>query len=86
VYDALIKRKPFLDNLNEGLEVFNMKTIISSYPKMFEKKFIGRTCPIHSREVKDIIKTESPPGTNQIKLKLLQSLGEFIDESTERGA
>ena len=37
VYDALIKRKPFLDNLSEGLEVFKIKTIISSYPKLFEK-------------------------------------------------
>lgn len=86
VYDALMKRKPFLDNFSEGLEIFKIKTVISSYPKMFEKKFIGRTCPINSREVKDIIKTATPPGTDSIKLKLLHSLGVFVDDSSEEGS
>ena len=64
VYDALIKRKPFLDNLSEGLEVFKIKTIISSYPKLFEKKFIRRTYPVNSCEIKEIIKTASPLGNH----------------------
>ena len=85
IYDALIKRKPFLDNLSEGLEIFKIKTIMLSYPKMFEKKFIGMTCAVNSREVKDIIKVASPPGTHPIKLQLLHSLGVFIDESSEEG-
>ena len=37
------------------------------------------------REVKDIIKIATPPGTDSVKLKLLHSLGAFIDGSSEEG-
>ena len=36
IYDVLIKRKPFLDSLSEGLETFKAKMIISSYPKILQ--------------------------------------------------
>ena len=85
VYDSLIKRKAFLDSLSEGLEVFRVKTLMTSHPKLFEKKFIGCSSSITKTEVKDLIRTTTPPGTNQTKLQLLHAIGSFIDHSSEEG-
>ena len=84
IYDVLIKRKPFLDSLSEGLETFKAKMIISSYPKFFTNKFVA---PIRltKSQVKDVIKTANPPGMDCRKNNLLRAIGVFIDESTEEG-
>ena len=58
---------------------------MSSHPKFFEKKFVGCSGKITNQEVKDLIRTAIPPGTNQVKLELLQAIGLFIDQSTEEG-
>ena len=58
---------------------------MSSHPKFFEKKFVGCSGKITNQEVKDLIRTAIPPGTNQVKLELLRAIGLFIDQSTEEG-
>lgn len=58
---------------------------MSSHPKFFEKKFVGCSGKITKQEVKDLIRTATPPGTNQVKLELLRAVGLFIDQSTEEG-
>ena len=85
MYDSLIKRKPFLDSLSEGLELFRIKSLMTSHPKMFEKKFVGCSSIITKKEVKDLIRTTAPPGSDQAKLELLNALGIFIDNSCEEG-
>lgn len=52
---------------------------------MFEKKFVGCAGRVTKKDVKDLIRTSIPPGTNHIKLQLLHAIGIFIDESTEEG-
>ena len=64
----------FLDN------ELSTKTIMLSYPELFEK-----ILAVNSREIKDIIKVASPSGIHPIKLQLLHSLDVFIDESSEEG-
>ena len=62
-----------------------MRTLITSYPKLFEKKLMGYSSSLTKKEVRDLIKTATPPGTNPIKLQLLHAMGLFIDESSEEG-
>ena len=54
IYDVLIKRKPFLDSLSEGLETFKVKMMISSYPKFFANKFVA-PIRLSKSQVKDVI-------------------------------
>lgn len=58
---------------------------MTNHPKLFEKKFVGCSGVVDKSEVKDIIRTATPPATNQIKLQLLHAVGMFIDESSEEG-
>ena len=85
MYDALIKRKAFLDSIGEGLELFQVKTLIASHPKFFERKFVASSSTLTKSQVKDLIRTTNPPGTHQTKLQLLHAMGVFIDESSEEG-
>ena len=82
--DALIKRKPFLESFLDGLSTFQFKNLIKSNPKLFEPMFVhnGR---INAGSIKDIIHTESPPGGNITKLRILQAIGIFLDECSEEG-
>lgn len=51
----------------------------------FEKKFVGFSSTIQKEEVKNLIRTATPPGTHHTKLELLHAIGVFIDESSEEG-
>ena len=52
---------------------------------MFEKKFVGCSSVITKKEVKDLIRTTAPHGSNPVQLELLNALGTFIDNSSEEG-
>ena len=52
---------------------------------MFEKKFVGCSSVITKKEVKDLIRTTTPHGSNPVQLELLNALGTFIDNSSEEG-
>ena len=41
-YDALQKRKPFLDQMMEGLEEFQVATAMRLFPDVFEPLFVSR--------------------------------------------
>ena len=41
VYDVLHKRKPFLDSLSEGLEVFGIQTLIKLFPEIMKPLFVN---------------------------------------------
>ena len=56
---------------------------MTSHPKMFEKKCVGCNSTVTKKEVKDIIRSVSPPGSDE--LQLLHALGMFIDDSSEDG-
>ena len=58
---------------------------MTSHPKMFEKKFVGCSSVITKKEVKDLIRTTAPHGSNPVQLELLNALGTFIDNSSEEG-
>ena len=63
--------------------MFRIKTLMTSHPKMFEKKFVGYNSTVTKKEVKDLIRSATSPGNNE--LQLLQALGIFIDDSSEDG-
>ena len=72
-----------MEGLSDSLELFQVKTLITSYPKLFEKLFVGCNNVVTKDEFKDLIATL--PGMHHVKLQLLHGIGVFIDESSEEG-
>jgi len=81
---VLTKRKAFLDELAAGLDSLGLKELIVSNPKLFEPMFV-ECRKITASAVKDLMKTEICHGNNPIRLQLLKSIGNFLDDCTERG-
>ena len=52
VCDSLIKQKSFVDSLCEGLELFQINTLINSHTKLFEKKFAGAATQYERKRLK----------------------------------
>ena len=70
---------------SEGLKLFRIRSLMTSHPKMFEKKFVGCSSVITKKEVKDLIRTTVPHGSNPVQLELLNASGIFIDNSSVEG-
>ena len=70
---------------SEGLKLFRIRSLMTSHPKMFEKKFVGCSSVIAKKEVKDLIRTIVPHGSNPVQLELLNASGIFIDNSSVEG-
>lgn len=73
-----------MDSFLEGLNIFKIGKLIALDPKRFERLFIN-TSSLSANDVKKIISTEEPPGTDIVKLHILNSLGMFLDECTQSG-
>jgi len=83
LHDVLIRRKSYLDALMEGLNNFSFKRVICANPSLFEPLFVAE--PITSEQVKNLVKTLTPPGNNTIKQRILHTVGLFIDSCNEKG-
>lgn len=73
----------FLDSFVEGLNIFKIGKLIALDPKRFERLFINTS--LSANDVKKIISTKEPPGTDIVKLHILNSLAIFLDECTQSG-
>ena len=80
----LLKRKVFIDSFIEGLNVYSIGKLLKMKPKLFEPMFTYHS-KLGAADVKNIISTEEPPGTDIVKLQLLKQIGAFLDECTEAG-
>ena len=82
LYDALHKRRIFLDAIGNGLEVLGMRTLISHFPELFKAAFVssGR---LGSNDVRELLKPVTNMDIDQIRVwgYLLM----FIDQTSETG-
>ncbi len=77
-YDALQKRKPFLDQLMEGLEVFHLGTAC----RLFEPLFVS-TKECTPEDVLQILQTDEVLGDRQ--QVICQYLKQFLVECNHNG-
>ena len=76
-YDALQKRKPFLDQLMEGLEEFLLGTATRLFPHLFQPLFVS----VKKYEPEDVIQILCPNETlRDCQQVVYQYLKEFLRE------
>ena len=82
LYDALHKRRIFLDAIGNGLEVLGMRTLISHFPEVFKAAFVS-SCRLGSNDVRELLKPVTNMDIDQIRVwgYLLM----FIDQANETG-
>ena len=85
LYDALHKRRIYLDAFATGLEVFGLKTILAHFPKIFKPAFVF-SGKITSSEVINMLhpKIDTDDMEESIK-QVWRYLLTFLGGSNERG-
>ena len=81
IYDALQNRKPFLDQLMEGLEEFQLGKACHLFPRVFQPLFVSEKCK--PEDVLQILYTESTMGDRQ--QVLYEYLRQFLMECDHDG-
>ena len=84
INEGLLKRKAFLDSFLDGLDTFQFRKLIQSNPKLFEPMFVNNK-RISAEGVKKIISTDVQPASDVTKLRILHTIGVFLDECSEEG-
>lgn len=80
-YDALQKRKPFLDQFVEGLEEFQLGKACHLFPQVFQPLFVSKKCT--PEDVLKILYTEGTMGEQQ--QVLYDYLRQFLMECNHDG-
>lgn len=76
MYDALYKKKGYLDSFSEGLEMYRLFSLIKLFPLIFETAFVSKNITSV-----DVLNNLIPPGiedSEEKKLLLLLTHHEFI--------
>ncbi len=84
VYDALHKRKVFLDAFGEGLEEFGIWSLIRTFPDVMKPAFVATEESIEASDVLAILKPlHDVDGCDQERV--WEFLTSFIRKSPEKG-
>ena len=81
IYDTLQKRKPFLDQLVEGLEEFQLGKACHLFPHVFQPLLVSEKCK--PEDVLKILYTEGTMGEQQ--QVLYEYLKQFLMECNHDG-
>ena len=81
-YDALQKRKPYLDQLMEGLEDFQLAASVRLFPSVFEPLFVNQgRCEAH-----DVLKIiHHKPRLSDREMIILNHVKRFVTECDTNG-
>ena len=85
LYDALHKRRIYLDAFASGLEVFGLKTLISHFPEILKPLFVS-TGEIKPVEVIELLKPRpSVSSMDEYQRRVWGYLLAFIDRASGAG-
>lgn len=85
LYDALHKRRIYLDEFASGLEVLGLKTLISHFPETLKPLFVS-TGELKAREVVELSKPNpSVSNMDEYQLRVWGYLLGFIDQASGAG-
>ena len=85
LYDALHKRRIYLDAFASGLEVFGLKTIISHFPEVFKAAFVCSGRVTSSNVIKMLQPNPNAANMNENVKRVWEYLMTFLNGATEKG-